>query len=333
MLHSGYLSKVQQERERDKMKRAKRISALVLSVILVLGSLTGCGKSDEKMLETVVSSVNEAKNFEMEAKTTGKMIIKDGGEPQEMDLSSSNKTICHMNPYKAKSVATGSSMGQSISSESYVQEENGTYVIYVKAADTWTKMELDGMEEAMRMAGTDMARQFDTDMTKYVKKEDRTEGNKTYLVYDYTVSGEEIAQMADSMTNLLTSMLGSNPGINTEEMMNKMLSEVGNITMTLFIDRQTESISRVEYSMTDMMNKMLKIALDEMKKAMPKKKSDNTMDFQEALASVELSVADMNMIMTYTNVGTAPEVTVPEEALKAKSLNELVSGSGMEQVQ
>ena len=77
--------------------------------------------------------------------------------------------------------------------ESYIQKENEKYMLYTKTEGTWTKMELGDLDTALASSGMNsFSNQLSADVGQYTKKEEKKEGETTYHVYDYKISGEEM---------------------------------------------------------------------------------------------------------------------------------------------
>lgn len=303
------------------MKKRTRVLGILMCMVLAIGCLTGCGgqKSDEELLMASVTGVNNAKSFDMEAKMSGKMSMSFGEESQDMDMTMDMKATCFTDPYKVKASATTTAMGQSSTSESYMQKDGDDYYVYVKADGSWSKVKLGGLEEALQASGVNsISSQLSSDVSKYTKKEDVTENDKTYLVYDYVITGDDMKEMAKSMTSSLDSLLGSaGDAGEMDEIINKMIESIDKVTMTILVDREEETIYRVDYPMTDMMNKMIKSLLDYIA-SQAGDAEDDPMGIAEALASMKIEVSDMNMTMYYKNVGSATDFEIPAEALEAK---------------
>ncbi len=313
------------------MKKVNQIVGLMMCLVLAFGCLTGCGgKSEEEIFMGAITSLNTAKSFDMDATVSGKMSMKMGDQSQDLDLSTKVAGTCFTDPYKMKVTTSVTTMGQTVNTESYMQKDGEKYVLYAKNAGTWTKMELADMDAAIQASGmNNIGNQLSGDISKYTKKENKTEGDKTYLVYDYTVSGEEMKKMTESMTSSLGTVLGDSvESKEMEEMINKMIESVGDVTMTILVDMDEECVARVEYPMTDMMNNMLDSVMEYLKEKIGDVKDKDTVGMAEALASVEMKVSDMNMVMNYKNVDKAADFEIPEEALKAKSTSLLGDSAG-----
>lgn len=311
------------------MKKMKRLMGLMLCVVLAISCLTGCGGTEEEVLISAVTSLNEAKSYETESSMKGKMKIEVMGETQEVDIASVVKGTYFMDPYKVKTTTTSTVLGQTTTSESYMEKDGDAYVVYTKTDGIWSKMELGELEAAMQASGlNNFQSQFSTDASKYTKKDDRVEDDKTYLVYDYTISKEEVKKMTEGLGSSMKSLLGTS--VEAEEMeklFNTMLSEIGEITMTILVDKEEKTIYRIEYSMTEMVNKMLDAVMEYLKETMEESsKDDSEVDMQEALSSVKMQVSDMNMVMTYKNRDNVADFEIPEEAKNAEDLSSVLNG-------
>ena len=61
-------------------------------------------------------------------------------------------------------------------------------------------------------------------------------------------------------------------------------------------------------------------------KALEEAEGDEAEEVKKMMDSIELKVSDMNMTMSYKNVNNAEDFKIPDEALKAKSMNAALSG-------
>ncbi|MCI8364097.1 MAG: hypothetical protein HFG34_03985 [Eubacterium sp.] len=311
------------------MKKITKVLALMMCVALFIGCLTGCGgKSEEEILMSAVTGINNAESSEIEASMTGKMSMKMGEESQDLDMKMDIKGTMFQDPLKMKMTGSVSAMGQSSLMESYIQKENEKYVIYSKVDGTWTKMELGDLDTALASSGMDsFSNQLSADIGKYTKKEEKKEGETTYNVYDYTINGEEMKSMLEGSTSSVKSMLGDSVDTKEyEDLMNRVASSIGNVTLTVYVDVKKQEISRVEYPMTDMMNKMFDEIMKYIKeKALEEVTEDEAKEVKEMMDSMEMKVSDMNMSISYKNVNKAEDFKIPDEALKAKTINDALS--------
>ena len=104
-----------------------------------------------------------------------------------------------------------------------------------------------------------------------------------------------------------------------KDLMNTILDNMGDITMTIWFDSEDESIYKITYSMTDMMNKILDAVMKKLTESAKKdSKDDSEVDLAAALADAKISVKDLNMTCTYKNLDSAADFEIPKEALEAK---------------
>ena len=310
------------------MKKMRRFLSLFMCIVLSAVCLAGCGgKSDEALLTASVKNLNEAKNCDITAKMSGKMKVSIGDFSQDVDMDMDITSTMFMDPVKTKVVSTLNSAGTSVKSESYIAKENDKYVTYTKVDDEWSKMELGNMDEAMAVSGMDnMAKQLVDDISKYVKKDDQEKEGKKYLVY-YTISGDAIKDMIKSMSSSMGSSLGlaGEDESQMEEILNAMVKEVGDITMTIFIDRETENISHIEYSMTEFIAGTYpgRSTLEETYKQIDSDLAKAEGGEQAEIPAMNIETSDMNMKLSYSNINSAADFEIPKEALEAKDISEL----------
>lgn len=301
-----------------------------MCLVMVIGCLSGCGgKTDEALLAGSVKMLNEAKNFDFTSKTTGKMKVTIGSMSQDVDLTSEVKGTQFMEPFKAKMTANTTTAGTTITTENYLTKENDKYTAYMKMNNEWSKITIGDLEQALATSGmSSLQEQLSEDVSKYVKKDDIEESDKKYLVYDYTVSGDEVKNMMKGVTSSMGSILGGGEdGIDMEKIMNDMVKDIGDITMTILIDRESESIYQIRYSMAELMNKimdsLMKSVAEVVKETAAKegKGSESDVDVDAMLASMKFETSSMDMVLSYSNMGSAADFEIPKEALEAKEMS------------
>lgn len=308
----------------------KRLAGVMMCLVMVIGCLSGCGgKTDEALLAGSVKMLNEAKNFDFTSKTTGKMKVTIGSMSQDVDLTSEVKGTQFMEPFKAKMTANTTTAGTTITTENYLTKENDKYTAYMKMNNEWSKITIGDLEQALATSGmSSLQEQLSEDVSKYVKKDDIEESDKKYLVYDYTVSGDEVKNMMKGVTSSMGSILGGGEdGIDMEKIMNDMVKDIGDITMTILIDRESESIYQIRYSMAELMNKimdsLMKSVAEVVKETAAKegKGSESDVDVDAMLASMKFETSSMDMVLSYSNMGSAADFEIPKEALEAKEMS------------
>lgn len=303
------------------MKKMSKLLALVMCLTLAVCSLAGCAKSEKEVIKNSVSKINNAKNFQMESTMGGKMTISVAGTTQDVDMDMKMNATYFLDPMKVKTSATVTSAGVSTTTDSYMQKDGDDLVMYMKTADgDWSKVKMENAASLMQSSG-DMSKQLSEDNTKYTKKGEMTENDKTYNVYEYTVSAKD---NQDMMEELMSSLTGSISSVMDEkeikELLDTIISNMGDIKMTIWFDSEEENIYKITYSITDMMNKVLEGLMSKIKKSADSSDSDDSVDLSSALADAKITVKDMNMTCVYKNVDSAADFEIPEEALKAQEL-------------
>lgn len=302
------------------MRKLKKILGLMMCSVLAVGCLTGCGaKSDDEILMQAVTDVNSAKSYDIEATMAGKVSIKMEDETQEMDMNTVMTGTSFTDPYKVKASTTITVLGQTVKSDCYMQKEGDDYVVYVSDGTMWSKVKMSDQAEALQAAGME-SNQLGMDVSKYKKQEDRTQGDKTYLVYDYAISGDEIKEMAEGAMSSIGALFGGDDS-ETAEIVTKMIQSVGDVTLTVLVDKEEAAVYRVEYPMTEMMNSMMDVYMSYMADKAKEEMEDDAMGLGEALASMEINVPEMNMVMTYKNINSAADFEIPADALDAEEVS------------
>lgn len=301
------------------MKKISKLLALALCLTLTIGSLAGCAKSEKDVIKNSVSKINNAKNFEMDASMGGKMTITVAGTSQDADMDMKMNVVSFQDPLKAKTTATITSAGVSTTTDSYMQKDGDDLVMYTKTADgDWSKVKMENAASLMQSSG-DMSKQLSEDNTKYTKKDDQTENDKTYNVYEYTVSAKDNQEMMENLMSSLTGGLGAMmQEKEVKEILDTIIKNMGDIKMTIWFDSDDENIYKITYSMTDMMNKVMDAIISKMKESAASDRSDDSVDLSSALADAKITVKDMNMTCVYKNVDSAADFEIPKDALDAK---------------
>lgn len=304
------------------MKQLKKLAALFMCIVLAAGCLTGCGgKSDETILTGSVKSINSAKNFDMAMKMSGKISMTVEGQSQDIEMSTEVKGTQFTDPLKAKLMTTVTTAGMSITTEGYIQKDGDQYVYYAKMGNEWTKMSLGDLDAAMAKTNS-MQKQLVEDVSKYTKKDDIEENGKKYLAYEYTVTGDSLKGMMDSLESSMGSLMGDTSG-ESADMIDEMIKSIGDVKMTVLIDRETEAIYQIRYPMADMLNKM-------MDSAMKSAASIGGEEAQKEIENMNIKVSGMDAVITYSNIGSAADFEVPKEALEAKEQDLSKLGDGQE---
>lgn len=295
----------------------KKIISLVMCLCLCMSMMTGCGKSEEEVVTNSIKALNNAKNYDMNVSLKGKMSVSFGEKSQDADIDISMKETVFTEPMKCKVVASFKTAGQENQVESYMQESGGSFDVYtkpLKEAD-WSKINMSDVTKAMKEAGVQSTQKFKEDFASYKKLEDKEENGKKYYLYECALDADNIKETLNGLGSSMTSMLGKDID---EEMYKKIVDKMGDIKMTFWFDQESAMLSRIEYPMTDLMNNVIQIVLEEVTKVQGKD-DDGTM--ASIMSQVKMSVSDMDMIMDIENVDSAQDFEIPQEALNAKEFS------------
>lgn len=280
------------------MKQVKRLIGLFMCVAVATGCLTGCGgKSDATILTSSVKSINSAKNFDMSMKTSGKikgsMMDESIDFDMDEDIDEETKGTLFADPLKVKYITTTSEASHT--SEQYLQKEGDKFFCYTNLGERWVKYSVD---EDTAMGGVNfMQKLLPEDASKYTKKDDIEENGKKYLTYECPVAEDFIKNMIRSLTSSTESMM-QDEDEEEAKMVDDAIKSIGDIKMTILIDRETETI----YQIRCPLGAILKEMMDSLMKSAD----------EEELYAMEFETIDIDAVITYSNVGTAADFEMPE---------------------
>ena len=330
------------------MKRIKNLTGYLLCFTMVIACISGCGGfagNDEALLMSAVTNLRKAENFETNVKFLGKVTENIEGESKTENWDVEMTSTQFAEPLKTKIVTK--SVDDPTPLEHYVQKEGDKYVAYTEIRmlsndveeSTRVKSSQETPEEALTASGGGMNfvyKLLAEDISKYTRKEDRKEGDKRYLVYEYKVTGDDVKSLAKSTMSFIGGSLESDE----IEMIDAVpSSNMGDVIMTILIDRKTECIDRIEMPITDMMNSLMKGMLDYMKRELIKElggtsdEEDMEEEYDELTSyfdQMKIEVSDMDMVVTYSKIDAAEDFTIPQEVLKAKNKEDVEYGSDLD---
>lgn len=285
------------------MKQVKGLIGLLMCVVLAAGCLTGCGgKSDATILTSSVKNINSAKNFDVTRKESGKIKGSMAGESIDIDIDEESKGTLFADPFKAKDKITTTTSGASQTLELYLQKEGDKVFCYTNLEERWVKYSVDE-DTAMAIF---MQKLLPEEASKYTKKDDIEENGKKYLTYECPVAEDFIKNMIRSRTSSTESMM-QDENEEKAKMVDDAIKSIGDIKMTILIDRETETIYQIRCPWGDILKKEMEFDMKSIAE-----------EEQEELGSMEF---DIDAVITYSNVGTAADFEVPKEALEAEEVD------------
>lgn len=288
----------------------KRMMAICCLVVMIISVLTGCAEKD--LYEEAMNKANHAKNMEATATMDLSMNMKMNGQEQAMDMKMTMDMTVFEDPFKMKMSADVSMLGQSTKMNSYVAKEGDKYMTYTQVAGQWMKTALcdaDDMETAKKNANSLNAAGFMLEKKTMTEGEEVSENGKTYKTFTGKMTKE---MMKKSMESSISGL--SSAGLN-EETLNKIIDKMADVSYTMWLDTEEQTLYRVKFSMKDMMNSLMDIV---MKEQLEKAAGSSSAEVKKALKDVKIDVTKCDMDLIYKNYDNAQDFEVPAEALKAK---------------
>lgn len=282
------------------MKKMKRILAAGLALVLVLGLCACGGESPEEVMQKVMenSSALTSLRYEMEMETS--MSVMD----QSIEMNTFGTAACINAPIQMEMELT-MDMGEMGSGTTtvYMVEEDGLATTYT-GADMgdgnmiWQKqvMDIAQLEQYDAQASFDL---YMNSAESFQEKGVETINDVKATRYDGVIKGEAMSEVLGS-SGMLSQM--SSLGIPLEQA-EAMFTEMGDLTVSIWVDKANYLPVKYEIDMTDMMQKMMSAILG------------------EAQESVGITVDLMFMSMTILEVNSVEEIVIPEEALNAEELD------------
>lgn len=277
------------------MKRTKRCAA-ALAVVLGL-SLCSCGSTTDDPLAAAQKQMESVKS--MDAHMTMEMDMQVMG--QTMESVTTMDMTCFSEPNKLKAEMT-MDMGElgSQSMSMYAEEKDGSYTMYVFDGSSWASQaaELSDLEQYDAKSSMNLYLDSGSDF-----QEDGTETINGVEAVKYTgvIRGDKLREVMEASGSLDSMSSLTQMGV-TEDQIEEMLSDLGDMPVSIWIDTEDHYPVQYEMDMTSIMNglmeKMMDVVGDEAK-------------------GLDLSVPKMLITMTCSHFNSATDFTIPEEALAA----------------
>lgn len=270
----------------------KRLLVCVM-MVFVLGSLSGCGKmSAEDIIAKYTEQNLSIDNCEASMKMNFEMGQADTADTYKISMNSDIKMM--VSPEYKAAITMAMDMGElgTYDVDTYIVKEGDAYWTYMYSSDTWMKqaIEADAIDEELKNYSDQV------NMDLYIKNmknfslvgEETVEGKETYKI-DGSISGEAIQEILDQ------SELSDYAGADTDGV---DYSTLGSLTVSVWIGKDDFRPVKIYMDMTEMMGKL--------------------MDSQGA----GITVPSCTMEFIYTGFGTVTDITLPEEAKDAISLDD-----------
>ena len=270
------------------MKRSKLMKQMLLGIVmlLMLGILTGCGKmTAEEIIEKYTSSNASVDNCEATMKMN--MGMSDGTNELNIVVDSDMKLMTTPE-YKAN-VTMKMDMGEmgSYDMDTYIVKEDDSYYTYINTMDTWMKQEIasDNIDAELATYSDQVnADVYIKNMQNFNLAGEETVGEKETYKIEGIVTGEALKEVLEN---------SSAADYAAADLDDIDFSTLGDLTITLWIDKKEFTPVKMYMDMTQMMNSLM------------------------TGEDLGVSISTCTMELEYTGFGTVTEITLPEEAKDA----------------
>lgn len=304
------------------MKRKNRWLALLLTAALSV-SIVGCGNNDSSKSTTVAgtqASTTNAETTEAEkqveplaaakenmASVTSmdaqlvmemEMNMSQGEQEQSLNATTTMDMITFTEPMRLKmeiSVDAGEQQGTTSQSIYIDTSDDGISTLYMFDGANWQSQQVDTSDLGEYNILADAESYVDDSLGYQASGTEQVDGKDAYK-YTAVISGEELkeALISSGALDSLASL-----GLD-ESQLGSMMDDLGEMTITLWIDKEALYPVKYEMDMTKPMDTLMSKVLEAM---------------GEQAAGLSFGYSKMVMTMTYSNFNAATDFSVPEEAL------------------
>lgn len=296
----------------------KKILAFMMTVVLAM-SLAACGDdaagsgtpndaagSAEETVEAEVDPYEAAlENMKavtsMDAQMVMEMDMTVGadGEEQSMETVTTMDMVCFNDPVRLKLDMT-MDMGEigSVTQNVYAEAaEDGTYTMYLYDGESWTVQNVENAAVEQYDARGNMLANMDSSYHYVAAGTEQVDGANAYK-YTGKITGDDLNETMIS-SGALDSF--SSLGID-ESQLESMMTDLGEIPVTMWIDEATLYPVKYEMDMTAAMDKLMANMLEAM---------------GDQASGLTISIPKLKVAMTCSDFNAATAFEIPEEARAA----------------
>ncbi len=272
-------------------KFMKRLLMCVL-MVLVLGTLSGCGKlSAEEIIKKYTEQNLSVDNCEADMKINMEM----AGEGQSFNMSVSSKMKIMATPEYKANIVMNMDMGElgSYDVDTYIMKEDDAYYTYMNTMDTWMKQEIasDSIEDEIATYSDQV------NMDIYIKNmknfslagEEQIGERETYKI-EGIISGDSLKEVMEN------SSVGDYAAVDLDEI---DFSGIGDLPVSFWVDKKDFTPVKIYMDMAALLNSM--------------------MTAENAGVTVNSCVLELE----YTGFGTVKDIVLPEEAKDAIMMDDV----------
>lgn len=294
-------------------KSLGRKNVFLLLVLSVLVILTGCSSSadvqppnnkqeEKKTTEQIVQESFEKwyslDSYDMDLMMNMKMSV--GGESMNMDMKGQGTVF--QNPMRMKMVMETAvpGMDKKLMITQYMVEEDQKITLYQQMEGQWFKMIMDDPAMVQMMDPMDNLQLF---MDNLIQTE--TVGEEK--IADRDTMKIELIASEKIFDELLNGITDESLGMNDDILNTEVLSKIGDVKYTIWVDKDSLDIVKSYMDLTDNMRN-LAAAISE--------NQDTPEELKEVFANMEIS-----MEYTVYNQNKSADFSIPQEAKNAMELS------------
>lgn len=296
----------------------KKILAFMMTVVLAM-SLAACGddaagsgtpndaagsaeetvEAEVDPYETALENMKAVTSMDAQMVMEMDMAVGADGEEQSMEAVTTMDMVCFTDPVRLKLDMT-MDMGEigSVTQNVYAEAaEDGTYTMYLYDGESWTVQNVENAAVEQYDARGNMLANMDSSYHYVAAGTEQVDGANAYK-YTGKITGDDLNETMIS-SGALDSF--SSLGID-ESQLESMMTDLGEIPVTMWIDEATLYPVKYEMDMTAAMDKLMANMLEAM---------------GDQASGLTISIPKLKVIMTCSNFNAATAFEIPEEAKAA----------------
>ena len=288
----------------------KRFSTRLFAAGTILAlalSLAACGGSADNSPEAVLDRAQAAMEDISSMHYTLDMDIGMTAEGESLEITTTGEADCVIDP-----MTLGMDLHMSLAGlmdmdmKMYMVQEGDSYLVYSGVDDgagnlTWTKETMEDLAALAQYDGKASMELYLENGTSFTEAGEEDVEGVTATRYDGVITGDSLEAVMDSSGVMdQFSALGL-------EGMEDLYSEMGDLPVSIWIDKATDLPVKYEMDMTDMMKNMM----------------DKLMAQDEEAAEAGITIDKCAMVMVCSDFNAIDSIEIPQEALDAPSSDQL----------
>ncbi len=277
------------------MNLLRRITVFAVTAVSML-AFASCGETDAENILLQAQEKSESIQS-MDYTMNVDMDLSSGG--QTVSMAMTGDASCFSDPMKMKMTMTmdmGDLGSQDV--DIYAEETDGKFVTYSGAAGSWVKQEVDSLAQYDGMSS--MKVYLDNAGSLKLDGEEELASGPAHKI-SAVISGDSMEEVLNA-SGVMDSMMGQ---LGTEyiDMIKVMYSDMGDLPVTIWVNKENGYPVKYEMDMTEMMSQMMNKLMEQM---------------GDAAQGVTVDVGKMVLSMEMNNINNATEFEIPQEARDAQ---------------